>query len=303
MRKYRLPILSLLPAFEAAARHRSMQKAALEMSLTRQAISRQIVKLEQHVGRAVFTRLPNRLVLTDGGETLLSAVDVAFSHIQRAVGQMNGRQRPERLVLSVDPDFAGLWLVPRLAEFYASVPDTVVEVVAEKDASSQRRPTVHCAIRYAPAGVEFENGELLFRSRLFPVYSAALARTLPLRSVSDLRHHVLLHDRSMREWKEFLRSSEAPAEIDPRKGIVFSKSALCLEAAVRGQGVAIGDDFLAATYLAEGRLIRPFDSSLMSRNAYYFLVPAGASKHPAVASFRSWLLSRVGRQRPEASDL
>jgi len=299
MRKYRLPILNLLPAFEAAARHRSMQKAALEMSLSRQAISRQIVKLEQHVGRPVFKRLPNRLVLTEEGEALLSAVDVAFSHIQRAVGQLNGSQKQDRLVLSVDPDFAGLWLVPRLAEFYASVPDTVVEIVAENDASSQRRPTVHCAIRYAPVGVEFENREMLFRSRLFPVYSAALARTLPLRSVKDLRRHVLLHDRSMREWKEYLSGSGAPTDVDPGKGIVFSKSALCLEAASRGQGVAIGDDFLAATYLDEGRLIRPFASSLRSRNAYYFLVPAGAAKHPAVASFRSWLLSRVGRRRPE----
>jgi LysR family glycine cleavage system transcriptional activator len=301
MRKYRLPILGLLPAFEATARHRSMQKAALEMSLSRQAISQQIVKLEQQVGRAVFKRLPNRLILTAGGETLLSAVDVAFSHIQRAVRQMNGRQKPERLILSVDPDFASLWLVPRLAEFYASVPDTVVEIVAENDISSQRRPTVHCAIRYAPAGVEFENVELLFRSRLFPVCSAALARTLPVKTVRDLGRHVLLHDRSMREWKEYLDSYGARADVDPRKGIVFSKSALCLEAAVRGQGVAMGDDFLAATYLAEGRLIRPFDSSLRSRNAYYFLVPAGAAKHPAVASFRSWLFSNVGRRRAKVA--
>jgi LysR family glycine cleavage system transcriptional activator len=194
-----------------------------------------------------------------------------------------------------------MWLVPRLAEFYASVPDTVVEIFAEKDPSSQRRPTDHCANPYAPAGVEFEIVEVLFRSRLFPVYSAALARTLPLRSVKDLRRHVLLHDRSMREWEEYLESGGAQMEVDPRKGIVFSKTALCLEAAARGQGVAIGDDFLAATYLAEGRLIKPFDCSLMSRNAYYFLVPAGASKHPAVASFRSWLFSRVGHLRPEAA--
>jgi LysR family transcriptional regulator, glycine cleavage system transcriptional activator len=301
MRKYRLPMLNLLPAFEAAARHRSMKKAALEMSLSRQAISKQIVKLEHHVGRAVFKRLPKRLVLTEEGETLLAAVDVAFAHIQRAVGQLNGKQKSERLVLSVDPDFAGLWLVPRLAEFYASVPDTVVEIVAEKHASSQRRQTIHCAIRYAPTGGEHENGEVLFRSRLFPVYSAALARTLPLRSLKDLRRHVLLHDRSMREWKEYLASTGTQADVDPKKGMVFSKSALCLEAAVRGQGVAIGDDFLAATYLAEGRLIRPFDFSLRSRNAYYFLVPSGAPKHPAVAPFRSWLFSRVGRRRPGAA--
>jgi LysR family transcriptional regulator, glycine cleavage system transcriptional activator len=297
VRKYKLPMLNLLVAFEAAARHRSMKKAASELSLSRTAVSHQMVKLEHDIGRSLFKRLPNRLVLTDGGETLLSAVNVAFAHIQRAVTQVSGKQNPERLVLSVDPDFAGMWLVPRLAEFYASVADTVVEIVAEKDASSRRQRRVHCAIRYAAAGLTFGSGDILFRSRLFPVYSTALARTLPLHSVNDLGRHVLLHDRSMREWEEFLRSSGAGAEVDARKGIVFSKSALCLEAAARGQGVAIGDDFLAATYLSEGRLIRPFESSLLSRNAYYFLVPTGAAKHPAVGAFRSWLLHSVGRER------
>jgi LysR family transcriptional regulator, glycine cleavage system transcriptional activator len=300
VRKYRLPMLNLLLAFEAAARHQSMKKAAFELNLSRTAVSHQMVKLEHYVGRNLFKRLPNRLVLTDGGEILLSAVKVAFSQIHRAVTQLSGERDPERLILSVDPDFAGMWLVPRLAEFYVSVPDTVVEIVAEKDCSSLRQQRVHCAISYATAGSDIENGEILFRSRLFPVYSPALAGALPLRSMNDLGRHVLLHDRSMREWEEYLRSSDDGAEVDARKGIVFSKSALCLEAAARGQGVAIGDDFLAATYLAEGRLVRPFESSLMSRNAYYFSVPAGASKHPAVEAFRSWLVHSVGRQRPRA---
>jgi LysR family glycine cleavage system transcriptional activator len=297
VRKYRLPMLNLLLTFEAVARHKSMKKAALELNLSRTAVSHQMVKLEHYLGRNLFKRLPHRLVLTDGGETLLCAVKVAFSQIHRAVTQLSGEEDPDRLILSVDPDFAGMWLVPRLDEFYLSVPNTVVEIVAEKDVSPLRRQRVHCAIGYAAADSDIENSEILFRSQLFPVYSPALARTLPLRLMNDLGRHVLLHDRSMREWEEFLRSSGNGADVDASKGIVFSESALCLEAAARGQGVAIGDDFLAATYLAEGRLIRPFDSSLISRNAYYFSVPAGASRHPAVDAFRSWLVHSVGRQR------
>jgi LysR family glycine cleavage system transcriptional activator len=303
MRKYRLPILNLLLAFEAAARHQSMKKAAHELNLSRIAVSRQIRKLEQSIGRNLFERLPNRLVLTEEGETLLSAVNVALFHVQRAVTKLSGQRRPERLVLSVDPDFAGMWLVPRLAEFYENVPDTVVEIVAEKVTLSLRQRKVHCAIRYGAAGSDIENRDILFRSRLFPVYAPALARARPLRSIIDLGHHVLLHDRSTREWAEFLSSGGAAVDVDASKGIVFNKSALCLEAAARGLGVAMGDDCLAATYLAEGRLIRPFEPSLISRNAYYFWVLPGASKHPAVGAFRSWLLHSVGRQPLAAETL
>lgn len=299
MRPYRLTILHLLPAFEATARHQSMKKAAAELNLSRTAISHQVVKLEHHVGRRLFHRLPKALLLTEAGKILQSAVEVAFSHIQQAVTQLSGTPAPERLILSVDPDFAGLWLVPRLSEFYDSVPGTVVEIVAEKDVS----PThpVHCTIRFAPAGRIHEHGDLLFRSRLFPVYSTALARARPLRSPKDLCRHVLLHDRSMLEWQEYLSRCEVGTEVDAHKGIIFSKTTLCLEAAARGQGVAIGDDFLAAMYLAEGRLIKPFEFSLVSRNAYYFVVPPGAAKHPALAAFRSWLLHTVGGSRPGRS--
>jgi LysR family glycine cleavage system transcriptional activator len=301
VRKYRLPMLNLLLAFEAAARHQSMKKAAHELNLSRIAVSRQIRKLEESIGRNLFERLPNKLVLTDEGRTLLSAVNVALFHVQRAVTELSGQPHPERLVLSVDPDFAGMWLVPRLAEFYEYVPDTVVEIIAEKRTLSLRRQRVHGAIRYGAAGSDVENREILFRSRLFPVYSPALARARPLRSLIDLGRHVLLHDRSMREWAEYLSNGGAGGAVDASKGFVFSKSALCLEAAVRGLGVAMGDDFLAATYLAEGRLIRPFEPSLISRNAYYFWVPPGASKHPAVGAFRSWLLHSVGRHLLEAA--
>jgi LysR family glycine cleavage system transcriptional activator len=82
-----------------------------------------------------------------------------------------------------------------------------------------------------------------------------------------------------------------------RSGVVFSETALCLDAAARGQGVAIGDDFLAAMHLAEGRLVKPFDSSRYSKNAYYFIVPKRGASHPAVATFRNWLFQSIRRLR------
>jgi len=299
MAKFRIPLLNSLPAFEAAARHQSIRKACDELHVTHAAVSRHIQKLELKLGRSLFKRSHRKVELTEDGDLLFGAVTMGFSQIQRALTQLSGRQRPDRLVISVDPDFAGLWLVPRLADFYAMVPHTLVEIIAERSLPALRDPRVSCAIHYAEANPEIDNGELLFRSSLFPVCAKSLMQSSPLDSVEDLRHHILLHDRSVNEWEEYLRSSAIVADIDVRQGIVFSETALCLDAAARGQGVAIGDDFMAATLLSEGRLVKPFGSAVFSKNAYYFVVSEKALKHASVNAFRTWLLQSIRRQRGE----
>src|SRR6266403_3274582 len=164
MPKFRLPTLNSLRAFEAAARHQSIKKACDELHVTHAAVSRHVQKLEQQLKRELFERHHRKLVLNVAGEIMLAAVTVAFTHIQRAITQLSEDRDPERLVISVDPDFAGLWLVPRLAEFYAIVPNIVVEILAEKRMHSSDDSRIDCAIQYAEAGLELENSETLFRS-------------------------------------------------------------------------------------------------------------------------------------------
>jgi LysR family glycine cleavage system transcriptional activator len=295
MSKYPLPMLSSLRAFEAAARHQSIKKACDELHVTHAAVTRHLQKLERQLKRRLFDRHHRSIALTEDGKILFAAVTLGFSHIQRAIAQLSGTQNPERLVISVDPDFAALWLVPRLAELHAIAPNTFVEILAEKGTNSLHDPRIHCAIHYADAGLQDQDGEILFRSHLFPVCAPCLTQGLPLLSPEDLRHHVLLHDRSIVEWQEYFQNCSMT--IDVRPGPVFSETALCLDAAARGQGVAIGDDFLAAIHLSEGRLVRPFASSFLSKNAYYFVVPKRSARHPAVDMFRTWLLRGINRLR------
>jgi LysR family glycine cleavage system transcriptional activator len=297
MSKFRLPPLSTLIAFEAAARHQSIKQAADELHVTPTAVSRHIQKLELQIGRRLFERRHRAIVLAADGEIFLRAVTTGFTHIERAFVQLSGSRKPDRLVISVDPDFAALWLVPRLDEFYAIVPNTMVEIRAGKGVNSSRDPRIDCAIQYAEAGSELENGEVLFRSSLFPVCAPTHAKRLPLRSPEDLKHHVLLHDRSFVEWQEYLQNCSLTIDVNVGSSVVFSETALCLDAAARGQGVAMGDDFLAALHLSEGRLVRPFDSALYSRNAYYFIAPKGGPRHAAVTAFRNWLIQSIDRLR------
>ena len=300
MWKYHLPVLNSLRAFEAAARHQSITKACRELHVSHASVSRHIQNLEDQLERDLFVRHSRKIVLTDDGEALLRAVSMGFSVIQRAIAQLSSRRHPERLVISVDPDFAGLWLVPKLAEFYAIVPNALVEILAEKGTPTSFSARADCAIHYTEAGLKIENSEVLFRSSLFPVYAPDLMQGPPLRTPEDLRQHVLLHDRSRSEWQEYIQSCGINAEANVRCGSIFSETAYCLDAAVRGQGVAMGDDFLAGLYLSEGRLVKPFDYSFPSRNAYYFIAPYGTEKHPVLKAFRNWLFESIDRLRNDS---
>jgi len=165
MSKHQLLVLSgALRAFEAAARHQSIKAASNELHVTHASVSRHIRALERQLGCRLFERHYRSIVSTTDGEMLLGAVTTALSLVQRAVVRLSGSQRPNRLVISVDPDFAGLWLVPRLAEFHAIVPDTLVEILAEKGANSLHNRHIDCAIQYAEAGLKLQNSEILFRS-------------------------------------------------------------------------------------------------------------------------------------------
>jgi LysR family glycine cleavage system transcriptional activator len=296
MPKSQLPPLNSLRFFEAAARHQSIKQACDELHVTHMAVSRHIQRVERLVGRVLFERHHRKIVLNEDGEELLRGVTAGFAHMQRVIAQWSRNRRPETLVISVDADFAGLWLVPRLAEFYELIPNTLVEILAERSLNSLDNPRIDCAIQYAEVGLGPENSEILFRSRLFPVCAQGRTR-YPLRSPEDLRHHKLLHDRSTVEWQEYIQSCSRVLDINVSAGAVFNKTTLCMEAAIRGQGIAIGDDFLAAIHLAEGRLVKAFDSALYSRNAYYFIVPTRNARHPAVAAFRDWLFQSVDRVR------
>jgi LysR family glycine cleavage system transcriptional activator len=299
MPRYQALDLISLRAFEAAARHRSMQLAGGELHVTPGAVSRHVLKLERELGCRLFDRYHRRIALTDDGESLLVSVAAGLSQIRRAMSQLKTGHKPDRLVISVDPDFASLWLVPRLDDFYAMAPNISVEISAEVKPNLLLGPRIDCAIHYAKAGVHLKNGESLFRSRLFPVYAPCL-REAPLRSLEDLRHHRLLHDRTYGEWQEFIQGCRTTINLD-LSGPIFSETAHCMEAAVRGQGVAIGDDFLAAKHLSEGRLVVPFDSDFPSKNEYYFIVPDRTVKHPGVAVFRRWLLQSIARLRSDLS--
>ena len=300
----RLPPLNALRAFEAAARHASFARAAAELHVTPAAISHQVKALEEHLGVALFRRLPRGLVPTDQGRAFLPELTKGFAHLARAVQEVGATGLGGPLTVSVLPSFAALWLVPRLQGFYDAYPD--VEVRVHGDANPvdfAREPDVHLAVRSGLGHYPSLSSKLLMRDEVFPVCAPALLnRPQPLRRLDDLRHHTLLHDVQISPsepsltWRRWLRDAGV-AGADPERGPKFTDSIMLIEAAVRGQGVALGHTALVADHLASGRLVRPLPVSRTAEHAYYIVMPEANAHLPRVRAFVQWLEEQASVER------
>ena len=290
----RLPPLNALRAFEAAARHGSFLRAAAELHVTPAAVSHQIKLLEQQLGVRLFRRF-NRLVrLTDEGQACLPELRDALQKLENMVERLRA-PHGVRINVSITPSFAPKWLLPRLDHFLSQHPHIDVRVSAERRFVDFAREDVHIGLRYGLGNYPGLQTERLLDCRVFPVCSPHLTSGRhPLRVPNDLRHHTLLHesgpvvDESCPDWETWLREARVTG-MDASRGPCFSDISHCHEAAVSGQGVALGKSILAADDLAAGRLVKPFALSFAVKYAFYLVYPTVLRQDPNIQAFRLWL--------------
>lgn len=296
----RLPPLSSLRFFEAAARHMSFKHAARELCVTPGAVSLQIKALEQDLGVDLFRRLPRRLELTVQGRALLPKVREGMECFTAAVQAVRALAGAE-LTVHAPPAFAQRWLVPRLAGFSAAHPDLALRLssdVANIDGVGGAPQGVDgdaVAIRFGAGHYPFcVVEEVLLPDYVLVASPDLLARSAPLRGPADLLAHTLIHDESIPDetlrstWAEWFRLAGV-GEVDTSRGPRFSGAVLVLEAVLGGQGVALALSPLVEADLAAGRLVMPFALRLPSRFAYYLVTPESQAQRPAAMAFRRWL--------------
>jgi LysR family glycine cleavage system transcriptional activator len=301
----RLPSLNALRAFEAAARHLSFTRAAAELNVTQTAISHQIKGLEDQLGVQLFRRLPRGLLLTEEAQRYAPALRAAFEQVAAATEQLSASGAGGALTLSTVPSFAAKWLVPRLGRFRAAHPEIDLRISASLRLVDLAREDFDVAIRMGRGNYPGLRVDALFGEVMFPVCSPRLlAGPQPLRTPEDLLYHVLLHDvdvsasafmavpQAWRLWLE--RAGVQGIEVD--RGPVFEDSAMLLDAAAEGQGVALGRSALVAADLAAGRLVKPFEISLPFELTYYLVCPEAIADRPKIAAFRAWLLAEAKAQ-------
>jgi LysR family glycine cleavage system transcriptional activator len=296
-----LPPLNALRAFEAAGRHLSVTRAARELHVTPAAVSHQVRGLEDTLGVKLFRRAGNSLLLTDAGQACLPGLGEGFDRLADALERLKEHDARGPLQVSVAPAFAAKWLVPRLERFHAAHPNIDVRISASLELADFDRQGFDAAIRLGRGSYPGLDVHELFAESVVPMCDARLTEgPHPLRTPDDLRHHVLLHDDSLRfehaapDWPMWLKAAGV-REVDTSRGPHFSHPDHAMQAAMDGAGVVLGWRTLASADLDAGRLVIPFDITLAMELSFFFVCPQVAAARPKIVAFRDWLLDETGR--------
>ena len=286
----------------------SFTRAAAELFVTQSALSRQVKALEDALGVALFERRHRALALTRAGEALHRDVTDSLSQIARAVDATRGRTPQPGVTLTTTVSFASLWIIPRLATFRARHPEIEVYVSADDRTVDLARGEVDVAVRYLAEHKVPDGAQRMFGERMLPVVSPQVLRQprTRLASPADLRNHVLLHlddpDGMLPwlNWQAWLAANGEPA-LRPAGALRFRMYDQLIQAAVAGQGVALGRLPLLAEHLRDGRLVAPFAPRYESARGYYVLVAPHAAARPDVAALVAWLADEAAIARGAVS--
>ena len=287
-----LPSIGALRAVEAAARNLSFTLAAADLNLTQGAVSHQIRELEGRLGVALFARQARGIALTEAGCRYLPHVHEALRQLRLGAQALSGRDTI--LTVSVSPNFASKWLVPKLGVFLAAHPDMELRLSAAARHVDFADGEIDVAIRHGDGHWPQLHVSRLCRETIFPVCSPFLDGADDVQQISDLVPFVLIHDQSREGWGHWLK--QAGADVSPfdlAAGPIYSQTSLAIDAAIAGQGIALARSALAQADLIAGRIVRPVADEIPASFAYWIVCPKGMAERRPITRFRNWLQSEA----------
>jgi LysR family glycine cleavage system transcriptional activator len=285
----RLPALSSLRAFEAAARHGSFKRAADELAVTPTAISHRIRVLEDHTGLKLFVRQVRQVTLTDAGAQLYPVLRQGFDAIEAVLARLTHANRRERVTVSATNAFTAKWLVPRVARFHALHPDIDLHTHASDEAVDLDAHGVDIAVRYGNGPYPGLAAEVMFADMYAPVVNPILQ----VRTVADLQAVPLIHF----DWKKTSAANPTWETWFARAGMAwrpsrgqlrYSDEGHAIQAAVAGQGVALLSLALVAEEIAAGYLVQPFGPAIPGYT-YHLAMRADPPPGAAALAVADWL--------------
>ena len=289
-----------LKVFLAAARHLSFTEAGAELHITTGAVSQQIKALEAWLGFRLFRRLTRRIELTDEGRRLQAAVDPAYAAVDLAIARLRGGALSGVVRLRSLPSFLASWLLPRMPRLMQRYPGIELQVEAEDSTRSLREGEFDLAIDLNDGALPGFQSTVLIEEEIFPVCAPVLMRGRPPLETPDcLKHYPLLHDMTAwrgsapyAEWERYLRAIGAP-QVDVRRGYMFNRNQITIQAAIAGMGVAIARRTLTTDELASGQLVAPFAQSVRTGKRYCLVYVAGALDDRRVSAVHDWIVEEA----------
>jgi LysR family glycine cleavage system transcriptional activator len=289
----KLPPMSAVRVFEAAARHQSFTRAAEELGMTQAAVSYQIKMLEDRISAPLFVRLPRQVTLTAKGRQLAPSVTEAFEALRAAFA---GVEEAAQSVLSLSTltTFAANWLVPRLGRFQQLHPNIAVQIDVSGQVVDFGQSEFDLAIRSGDGNWPGLEAHLLFPNLFTPVCSPEIIRGIALKEPSDILKFPIIspNDPWWRDWF----AAAGVQNFDPsQRPDTYLGAQQQLEgmAAMAGQGFALINPYFFPGDLAAGRLVQPFDLLATSGRSYWLVYPKARRRSAKIEAFRDWVISEV----------
>lgn len=290
----RLPPLNALRAFEAAARHRNLSRAADELCVTHGAVSRQVAKLEEYLDAKLFERGRAQLVLTPRGAAYAARLSSLFEQLHEATQQnfASARRRPQ-LRIGVLPTFAMRFLIPRLARFKRRYPELVLQIETSYTPLDPHATDTDVGIWRDWIASDDVLCERLWVEEIMPVASPALLGEPRPQSVDALSAYLLLHAQNRPDdWSLWLTAAGA-CGVDAQSGLRLEYSGLVYQGAIDGLGLAMAQTLFVQDDIAQGRLVPVFERPLASGHAYHVVSARDRCEQLHVANFIDWLKAEI----------
>ncbi len=287
-----LPSLSLLSAFEAAARTGSVTAAARELDLTQSAVSRQIKALEDQIGVELFVRERQTIRLTLAGNGYAREIREALRRISSASLNLRANPHGGTLNLAVLPTFGARWLTPRLGSFLDANPGIAVNLVTRLSPFDFRLDAIDAAIHFGPPAWPGADLTLLMHETVVPACSPAFKAAHVLDTPADLLAVPLLHLTTRPDaWEKWL--SRNAVAFESVHGMLFDQFATAAQAAIAGLGVALLPVFLHQEEFERGELVQAVGHETESSERYYLACARERTSYPPLVAFRDWIAEQA----------
>lgn len=292
----RLPPLSALRAFEAAARHGSFKQAAQELAVTPTAISHRVRALEEHTGLELFVRSVRQVSLTDAGATLFPVLRQGLDAFESVLQQLTQASQRQRVTITATNAFTAKWLMPRLSRLHALHPDIDLQIQASDQAALLSDQSFDIALRYGQGPYPGFNAEPLFTDEYAPVVNPLLRVNGPasLKSLPVIHFDWTRDNPANPTWQKWL--THAGLQGTPLQGqLRYSDEGHAIQAAIAGQGIALLSLALVAEDIAAGYLVQPFGPAIAGYT-YHLLTRADKQPSPSVQKVVMWLRGEIETQ-------
>lgn len=291
-----IPSPSGLFAFEAAARHGSFTRAAEELGVTQAAVSYAIRQLETALGVTLFHRRHRGIALTENGERFFHDLAIGLAHIRRSAETLKRQRGDRHVTLSASTAFAGYWMVPRLARLRDAHPEIDLRLQTSDKDVDLRAEGISLGVRLGDGAWPAYDSALIAREEIFPVCSPAYLQAAGApHDLTELARQKLIHlDEPFRpspSWRDWFAAAGLDLGDDRGQGLRLNDYALVLQAALEGQGVALGWQHLTAPLVERGLLLRPLPQRQATGAGFYVVWPKDQTLSPQATTVRDWILT------------